>query len=84
MRDHLEQAGKSAPSISVSIQARHVLQWFMDLHSSRGNNGFGYNPITYTDIAHWASLIGADPQPWEVRAIRLMDSAFLEEAAKHG
>jgi hypothetical protein len=33
----------------------------------------GHEPLTYSEIASWAALTGADPSPAEVEAIRRLD-----------
>lgn len=64
--------------------ARHIWEWFLELHSARGSNGFSSNPIEYTQIKAWSELTGASPEPWEIKAIKSMDNALLEELAKDG
>lgn len=54
----------------------------MALDATRGSNGFGPNPITYSEIAAWRSLTGARPTEREVEALRAIDGAFLSEMAK--
>lgn len=44
---------------------------------ARGGNGFGANPISWEAIAAYDRLTDAGLRPWEVRAIRAMDGAFL-------
>lgn len=57
----------------------HILEWFWTLDAGRGSNGFGANPISYPDILAWAALSDAEPEPWEVAAIKAMDIAMLSE-----
>lgn len=40
------------------------------------------NPLSYQDIAAWVSLTRNQLRPWEVRAIKALDSAYLEEVSK--
>ncbi|MDA8114985.1 MAG: hypothetical protein M0Z43_09715 [Acidithiobacillus sp.] len=37
----------------------------------------GINPITHAEIMAWAWLTGIKPLPWEVKAIKDIDSAFI-------
>ncbi len=54
----------------------HVWYWFHELSSTR-QNGMGINPITHAEIMAWAWLTGIKPLPWEVKAIKDIDSAFI-------
>ena len=83
-RDHLKQAGRKGPAVTVSVPLRYLLDWFFELDAGRGGNGFGLNPISFADIEAWSRLTGARPLPWEVRAIKAMDAALLGELAKRG
>lgn len=57
--------------------ALHVWGWFLDLHQTRGSNGFGPSPLAYRDIRDWSELTGQRLEPWEVRAIMGIDRAYL-------
>ncbi|MFP1634084.1 hypothetical protein ACLB6G_20330 [Zhengella sp. ZM62] len=78
----MEHIGQTVPVADVPLEASHVLHWFYELDAARGSNGFGANPISYPDIAAWRELTGAEPLPWEVRALKAMDAAYLNEFAK--
>lgn len=60
----------------------HVWGWFSELSSARGSTGFGPAPITYADIVAWARLMAVRPLPWEVRAIKALDSEFIIAASQ--
>ena len=62
--------------------AGHVWGWFQELQEGRSGNGFGPNPLSFAEIAAWASLTGRRPQPWEVRALKKIDLAYLETTVK--
>ena len=55
-----------------------MYQWkyFIDLHNKRTSSGFSANPITYTDMCSYFSLIRYRPEEWEITlhsaAIRFM------------
>lgn len=83
-RQHLEQAGAVSPMPEVPVEAQHVWEWFWALSAARGSNGFSLVPIAYTEIEAWARLTGAEPEPWEVMAIKAMDKAMLEESRTDG
>ena len=50
----------------------------MDLSRAR-STGMNANPISYSDIAAYSSLMGAVMLPWEVKALRMVDMAALEK-----
>ena len=91
LRDHLEQVEKSTggrvrpPELDLPDlpdPVAHVWEWFADLHRARGSNGFGPNPLTYSEMAAWARLTGADPGPWEVALLKHLDGVYLDIQAK--
>lgn len=58
---------------------RRVWSIFLDLNATRGGNGFGPNPIGYTEIEAWARLNREPVRPWEIEIISALDRAFLEK-----
>jgi len=52
------------------------------LDSGRGGNGFGANPLSWSEIKAWAELTGNDLREWETRMLKRMDAARLEAADK--
>lgn len=54
-----------------------VWGWFLELHSTRGSNGFGLNPISYSEIKAWSELTGRNPSPEDVRLIKMLDTVAL-------
>ena len=54
----------------------------MALHSTRTSNGFGANPITYTEMKNYFDLIQVEPEEWEVNLIKQFDNVALEEYEK--
>lgn len=59
-----------------------VWKWFIDLHNARTSNGFGINPITYTEIKCYFDLVEVRPDSWELELIRRFDSIALEAFGK--
>lgn len=55
----------------------HVWRWYCELGGARTSNGFGLNPISYSEIRAWADLTGADPTPWEVSLLKRLDMVTL-------
>lgn len=69
-----------APALPVGCG----LLWrdFMALHNGRGSSGYGPAPISYRDLQAFQEVEGVRLEPWEVRAIRRADVAYLEQRAK--
>ena len=59
-----------------------VWRWFIDLHNARGSNGFGINPINYTEIKAYCDLMDILPEEWEVILIKRLDNEALAAYAK--
>jgi hypothetical protein len=58
-------------------QFYHVWKMFIELDSVRTNNGFGYNPISYTEIHAYCVLNQIDLDDWELELIRRFDKVVL-------
>lgn len=81
-----KKTGKQHPDLDfpeVNDMAMYLWDWYMELNSQRTSNGFGQNPITFLDIQAWANLTKRFPLAWEVKAIRTMDTMWLNEIAKN-
>lgn len=59
----------------------HVWRWFIDLHNARSGNGFGANPINYTEIKSYFDLLSIAPCEWEIDLIRKLDNEMLTAMA---
>lgn len=55
----------------------YLWEWFQDLDDSRHATPEGPEPLTYQEILAWAQLTDNKPRPEEVRALRLLDKAYL-------
>ena len=84
LRGHLEQLEEATGKPCERLQnaapppaGERVWGWFWDLSDGRPNNGFGEGAIPYQEIQAWKSVTGERPEPWEIKAIRAMDGAFL-------
>lgn len=87
LREHLMAAWRMTGVQPVELAeapplpplASHVWGYFAELSRFRGSNGFGPSPITPTGIKDWCWLAGTELDPWEIRAIALLDEAYLRE-----
>lgn len=86
-RDHYAAAAKQGNPFAVAklhgppFPIRHAWLWsvFAELSQARTSNGFGLNPISYTDIDAYRRVTSQRLKPWHVRVIRAIDDAFLQE-----
>lgn len=60
----------------------HVWRWFIDLHNARSGNGFGANPISYTEMKSYFYLMNISPSEWEIELIKKLDNEMLLVFAK--
>lgn len=64
----------------MEFPASMMYQWsyFIALHNKRSSNGFGINPISYTEMQAYFNLIGYRPEEWEIDLISKLDSTVLQ------
>lgn len=55
---------------------------FLALDSKRSSNGYGANPLSYSDIKAYFDLIQETVEPCEVRLINTLDRTLLDVYAK--
>jgi hypothetical protein len=53
--------------------------WFLSLNASRGG-GMGPSPITYLEMQAYFSLMRITPSPFDIDALRRLDSIALQSA----
>ena len=70
------------PEIEVPDCVVHVWNWFWALDAGRAPGMTGPAPLSFVEIDAWRRLMQEDPRPWEIRAIKAMDAAYLSEWAK--
>lgn len=58
---------------------RYVWKYFIDLHNKRSSNGFGINPLLYTDMYCYFKLIQVEPYEYELDLISELDKIALED-----
>ena len=59
-----------------------VWDWFFELAQARTHNGFGWDAITWADMAAWARITGIRLEPWLAACFRAMDHEWLKAAAE--
>ncbi|MEG2140689.1 MAG: hypothetical protein RRY20_07885 [Bilophila sp.] len=95
-RDHIEQLCKqkgktpeelgfateeTEDDLDVPDDGAYLWNWFQELSSGRGNNGFGPSPLGWADMAAWAQLTAIPLTPYETLTLRSMDTAYLTACA---
>jgi hypothetical protein len=69
----------------MPLELSFLWDWFQELHAARGSNGWGPNPLTFSDIAAWAGLTGVAIRAPELQCLVILDRLWLQaqsEAAK--
>lgn len=87
MIDHLlsveRQTGKTpqmlADAPTLPCGCEELWSIFCELSACRGSNGFGPSRITFVDIDAYQRVTGTKLLPWEMKAIRKADDAFLRD-----
>lgn len=90
IRDQLEnvwkQTGVKPQELENLVELKQsqyeLWSWFMELNESRTSNGFGMNPISYSDISAYFNLQGIIPHKWEVDTLRRLDREVLSIYSK--
>lgn len=88
MRSHLEAVYRQTGKIPARLaeippmpeQLAYVWAWFCELERARTGNGFGLNPLSYTEIKAWADLSGSNVEPWEVAVLKRFDAVRIRVA----
>lgn len=84
-RQHVERAAAAGSKVAqaelqgpvLPMSCAHVWAWFLELAAARSANGTSLNPVGFADIDAWARLTGRRPTPWEVGALRALDTVWL-------
>ncbi len=62
--------------------ADYYLQLFYDLNSGARRQGMnGFEPFSWVEVEAYLRLTRQSIEPWEVRLVKRMDSAWLQAAA---
>jgi len=59
-----------------------VWGYFIQLHNARTSNGFGSNPISYSEIQAWNNLTDSGVTPLDVKIIKRLDIVYLNHQAE--
>lgn len=61
----------------------YVWQMFSRLRNRAGGNGFGVNPIAFSEIEAFCRLSGTSVTPFELRLIEDLDNLFRKPRKPH-
>lgn len=82
MADHYAAVSKATGRKldEPKLPAALIYLWnhFMQLHRGRTYNGFGANPISWSEFHAYCQVTRTALSPWEVEAIRMLDEVYLE------
>lgn len=78
--EYNEAFGVDSPDPPIFPDAvEHVWEWWWKLQKRRQSGFDSQNPITYTEIFHWAFLTRTQITPPEVEMLAQLDDAFIEQ-----
>lgn len=61
---------------------QYLWDYFDQLNGARTSNGFGANPLSYSEIQCWRSLMDIDLTPNEVTILKYLDNEWLVHQGK--
>jgi len=84
-REHLEQVERQIgrrpealePPTHFPPLMAHVWSAFITLSNTRSAGFSGPNPITYEQIKAWKELTETPISPWEIKAIKSVDTVYM-------
>jgi len=72
---------KRRPKDTPPEATAFLWSWYMDISSARicsvGMGALIYHPIQFSEILAWCGLHDIRLEPWQLRAIRLLDAAHV-------
>lgn len=89
--EHLKAAAKAgnrraqaalADQPFFPIGTEYLFEWWHQVRSRKGGNGWGPVPIEWPDLYAWSRLMRLDPTPWELEVIGAIDDAWLADRAE--
>jgi hypothetical protein len=66
----------------VPPAAEDVWEASLAMEAGRGGNGYGYVPFSWSDVDGFCVLSGFRPAPWKLRALRQMETVWLNHKNK--
>lgn len=69
-------------SVTLPGSCEFVWMSFLAMNKKRPTNGFGPNPLLFSEIDSWQRMNGVQFSEWELEALDDLDSVALNSAAK--
>lgn len=89
VRAHLRQQAKSSGRTPPELigppmpeRCRYLWDMFLDLNQGRSYGFNGPDPLTWTQIRDWSTLMNVGLQEWEVRVIKALDRTWMKAMSK--
>ncbi len=79
------QTGKRPPELDgpdLPPDLEHLWHWFLELHARRTSNGFGSNPLSWTDIFAWMTLTQPGARLEELKLVLALDNTWMASQAE--
>jgi hypothetical protein len=67
---------------SIPRELEYIMGWFWEIRSAVGGNGFGANPISFTELYSWSYLYSITLSSWELSIIRKLDFEYIKITSK--
>lgn len=61
---------------------KYIWDYFLRLNQKRTSNGFGVNPLSYTEVKNFFELLQITTDPFEVEVLMLLDNVAMEHFQK--
>lgn len=74
------EAELETPPFPLALE--YLWRTFIRLSSRRGSNGFGINPISWSEIDAFVRNSQLTLAPWEIEIIEMLDDLFRAEQGK--
>lgn len=91
LKEHLEQVERQTGKRPKELDGpefpslmSHIWTAFLDLNNARGMGAHTANPLSYSEIASYVSLMATPLTPRDIEAIKALDSKYLEVMNKDG
>jgi hypothetical protein len=75
---------KEMESQEAPYNLMYLWECFWDINDGRQSGMSGPTALSWHEIRSWSDLSGIEIDPWELKAIRAMDKAFLSAVNKKG
>lgn len=68
--------------IECPEEYKYIWDWFVELDSTRSGSGFGVNPIPFSEMVAYFTLLNVEPDAFEIVALRMLDRVAMNHYRK--